>query len=183
MKDFCRHLYKIEFLWTKLGNYADKHQIKMQMDVIAAGENMYDLSFNIVGSYIDVTDFIYEIEKDSELNFRISEFKLIPDSTTTTTSIVTENNTETKVEEPYSGSMSVSTSEGPNAAKALEGSSTTTTQPTTENPDAENGGTNQNAETATQQPTTSQSSGTKTIYSPRRLEASFKVYGVEVNFD
>ena len=28
--------YKIEFLWTKLGNYADKHQIKMQMDVIAA---------------------------------------------------------------------------------------------------------------------------------------------------
>ena len=53
----------------------------MQMDVIKGNnslEDMYDLKFTATGSYISISDFIYAIENDSTLGFKIEEFKMIP---------------------------------------------------------------------------------------------------------
>ena len=148
--------YKIEYLWTKLGDYADNRKVKMKMDVIDAGNGTYNLSFNIVGSYINVTDFIYDIEKDTNLNFRIADFKMIPDSSTTTTTDTTADGTTTDREDPYSEIIVIKKTNG--------GSSTTS----------------KNEENAS---STTSNTTTKTSYGPNRLEATFKVYGLEISFN
>lgn len=38
----------------------------------------YDLNFEATGSYVSVTDFIYDIENDSSLGFKIEGFKMAP---------------------------------------------------------------------------------------------------------
>ena len=69
--------YEIEFLWTKLGNYAKDNNVQIKIDVVnSVTEDLYDLKFTITGAYIDVTDFIYDIENDSKLGFKIEEFHM-----------------------------------------------------------------------------------------------------------
>ena len=38
-----------------------------------------DLSFTAVGTYIGITDFVYALEDDEQLEFPIQNFKLVPD--------------------------------------------------------------------------------------------------------
>lgn len=142
--------YKIEFLWTRLGNYADKHKVKMQMNVIEDTNGRYNLDFYVVGTYINVTDFIYTIENDTELNFKISDFVLLPDNTITTTTTRIKDQTTTEVEEPYSEQISIKTEE------------------------AQNDNLN---------PTGDAQTKIKNAYNPDRLEATFKVYDIEINFN
>lgn len=75
--------YEIEKLWVKLGNHATSEGAVMKMDVTKGAnttENSYNLKFTVNGSYISITDFISDIENDSELGFRIEEFKMLPSS-------------------------------------------------------------------------------------------------------
>lgn len=46
-------------------------------------ENTKNLSFTVIGQYVGIIDFVSAIENDSELGFRIENFNLIPDNTTT----------------------------------------------------------------------------------------------------
>ena len=39
----------------------------------------YDLNFVATGDYVGITDFIYDIENDSSLGFKIEGFKMEPD--------------------------------------------------------------------------------------------------------
>ena len=59
--------YKIEFLWTKLGNYAHDENVEIKIDVSNS---------NISGRYTDVTQFIYDVENDSKLGFKIENFDM-----------------------------------------------------------------------------------------------------------
>lgn len=69
--------YEIEYLWTKLGNYAKDNSVEIKIDVVSSGtEKLYDLKFTIAGTYVDVTDFIYDIENDSKLGFKIEDFHM-----------------------------------------------------------------------------------------------------------
>ena len=77
--------YKIERLWIALENYAKV--------VDAASKGLYDLNITVAGEYIGITDFIYDIEKDDTLGFKILNFKLTPYVATTTTNNDTNNNT------------------------------------------------------------------------------------------
>ena len=43
-------------------------------------DRMDDLSFTVDGKYVDITDFIYDIENDSKLGFKIDSFKMISGS-------------------------------------------------------------------------------------------------------
>ena len=73
--------YTIEFLWAKLGTHARNEGINLKFEIVQSsiGANtVNDLSFTIDGSYIAITNFIYAIENDSELDFRIQNFKLLP---------------------------------------------------------------------------------------------------------
>lgn len=77
--------YKIERLWITLQNYAKKEGIELKLDIIeTAATDTYNLEITLTGSYIGITDFIYDIEKDDTLGFKILNFKLLPYAITTT---------------------------------------------------------------------------------------------------
>lgn len=69
--------YEIEYLWTKLGNYAKDENVQIKIDVVnSSTSGLYDLKFTIAGEYVDVTEFIYDIENDSKLGFKIEDFHM-----------------------------------------------------------------------------------------------------------
>lgn len=88
--------YKIERLWIALGNYAKKEGVTLQLDITSATkEGMYDLNITLFGEYIGITDFLYDIEKDDTLGFKIVGFKLTPSTETTSSSSTTTTSTST----------------------------------------------------------------------------------------
>lgn len=75
-----REVYEIELLWLKIGTYATKQGVKVKLDVVQSVNqvaNTKDLKFTVTGNYIPITDFIYNIENDSKLNFKIESFSMV----------------------------------------------------------------------------------------------------------
>ena len=75
--------YKIEYLWTKIGRHAAAEGVNIRMDVLTgdtADAELKNINFTVTGSYIAISNFVSSIENDSELGFRIEDFKLIPGS-------------------------------------------------------------------------------------------------------
>lgn len=73
--------YAIEFLWTRIGNHATSQGVNLKFEIVSSATgaaDVNDLKFTVQGSYIGITNFIYAIENDQELNFRIQSFKLLP---------------------------------------------------------------------------------------------------------
>lgn len=73
--------YKIEYLWTKIGRHAAAEGVNIKMDVLTgdtADTELKNINFTVTGSYIAITIFVSAIENDSELGFRIEDFKLVP---------------------------------------------------------------------------------------------------------
>ena len=77
-------LYNMDFLWTKIGNFATEKNVTLQLNVAKSSTStsisseyiMCDLKFTVSGGYIDITDFIYSLENDDSLGFEISEFAM-----------------------------------------------------------------------------------------------------------
>lgn len=73
--------YDIERLYVKLGMHANKEgvNLKFVLNSSSSGsKDTRDIAFTLKGSYIGITNFIYAIEDDEELKFRIYNFKLAP---------------------------------------------------------------------------------------------------------
>lgn len=73
--------FETEYLWTKIGNYAKKEGVTMKLDFRNSStgtQGLYDLEFTVTGQYIGIADFIYEVENDDTLGFKIENFKLLP---------------------------------------------------------------------------------------------------------
>ncbi len=71
--------YKIDYLWTKIGFYATKNGVELQMNVTNSSsgiQSQYDISFTATGEYLSISEFIYAIENDSNLGFKIEKFNL-----------------------------------------------------------------------------------------------------------
>ena len=69
--------YDIGYLWTKLGLYATKNNVTIQLNVsYGTIDGLYDLSIISYGEYLSISEFIYAIEKDSKLGFRIEDFSI-----------------------------------------------------------------------------------------------------------
>lgn len=82
----------IDFLQVQVGGHATANGVNMTMEVStnASGTtNSCDLSFTAIGQYISIMDFVYAIENDSYLNFRIENFRMVPYTTETQTSVNT----------------------------------------------------------------------------------------------
>ncbi len=97
--------YTIEFLWTTLGTHARKQGVLLTFEIVSSstGTNgVNDIKFTVNGSYIAITNFIYAIENDTDLNFRIQNFKLLPyqgeilQGTFTVKNIAVQGNTSTQ---------------------------------------------------------------------------------------
>ena len=70
--------YKLEFLWTRIGNYAKENKVTPKMEVTnGSTKGVYNLVITAVGRYGKVADFIYAIENDSRLGFKIEDFSMI----------------------------------------------------------------------------------------------------------
>lgn len=98
--------YAIEFLWAKLGTHARKEGINLTFSIVSSStgaSNVNDIDFVVNGSYIAITNFIYAIENDAELNFNIENFKLLPNDgnilqgTFTVRNIAVEGNTSSQI--------------------------------------------------------------------------------------
>jgi len=86
--------YKIHYLWTILGNYRKDREIQsLTLDLKSTGtKDVYDLQFTLVGSYTRITDFLYDIENDEELNFEIKNFSISSATGTSQANNNTSNN-------------------------------------------------------------------------------------------
>lgn len=73
-----RETYDIDYLWTKLGNYAKDENVVIKIEVTSneTSASLYNLNFTVTGEYISITDFIYDIENDSKLGFKIDNFNM-----------------------------------------------------------------------------------------------------------
>ena len=71
--------YEIEKIWITLGNYAEKQGVDFRMDITVSNSvaKTYDLNFTVVGEYIQIADFLYDIQRDNTLVFKIENFKLV----------------------------------------------------------------------------------------------------------
>lgn len=73
--------YEIEYIWTRIGNHATSEGVVMKLEITRGSSNtegLYDLKFTVNGDYIGITDFIYDIENDTSLGFKIEDFKMVP---------------------------------------------------------------------------------------------------------
>ena len=76
--------YKLDYLWTKIGLYATKNNVIIQLNVSSSTiADLYNISFTARGEYISISEFIYAIENDSSLGFKIEDFSLVPYSENT----------------------------------------------------------------------------------------------------
>lgn len=87
--------YKIEYLWSIIGGYGDDENVKVTLDINETSiQDTYNINFTLEGSYLGITDFLYDIENDDELNYRIKDFKIEPTAKTKKT---TDGKEETEV--------------------------------------------------------------------------------------
>lgn len=79
--------YEVEYLWTKIGNYAKREGVVLKMDVEVnnAVIGTYNLNFTVAGTYVGITEFIYDLDNDSSLLFKVESFKLLPNGSSSTT--------------------------------------------------------------------------------------------------
>lgn len=81
-----KDIYDVDFLWTIVGNYATEEGINLTFNInrnttsalamnnASSNYIVCDLKFTITGNYINLTDFIYDLEDDDRLNFEINDF-------------------------------------------------------------------------------------------------------------
>lgn len=102
--------YAMEFLWDKVGSYATQEGLTLTWNVVSTGvNNKYNLNFSITGSYIGIINYVYALENDAELSFRIESFKIGSASGDTVTATFAVSNIGIKEE-----SITTSTSSGTN---------------------------------------------------------------------
>lgn len=73
--------YKLDYLWTNIGRYATSNELIMKADLsygTSGVSNQYNISITVIGEYLSISEFVYAIEKDPKLGFRIEEFAIIP---------------------------------------------------------------------------------------------------------
>ena len=76
--------YEIEKIWITMGNYATKQGVDLKLDVTSNNSisGTYDLTFTATGGYIQIIDFLYDVERDSTLVFKLENFKMVPGTST-----------------------------------------------------------------------------------------------------
>lgn len=131
-------VYSMEFLWDKVGSYATREGLKLKWVVTPTGTtNKSTLSFTLTGAYISIINYVYAVENDSDLAFRIENFKMVPSSdagesltaTFTVSNIgVKQESTSTKV---TTNSTSDTATKSTNTEKAETKANTTTNNTTT----------------------------------------------------
>lgn len=84
--------YDIGYLWKTVGKYATQYNLTISMDVQkGSGQNLYNLNFAVSGQYVNISQFIANIENNSDLYFRIYNFKMSGSSATVSSSFTVKD--------------------------------------------------------------------------------------------
>ena len=79
-----KEVYDIDYLWTRIGNYARREGVDLTMyvekdsllDTTALGYVTCILKFSLNAGYMNASNFIDDLEKDDELGFEIRDFRM-----------------------------------------------------------------------------------------------------------
>lgn len=85
--------YDIGYLWRLLGNYATKRNVNLGIKVQKNGtsNNSYNIEFSVNGKYVNISQFITDIENDSDIYFRIYNFNMSGSGEIITATFVVRN--------------------------------------------------------------------------------------------
>lgn len=85
--------YDIGYLWRLVGKYATKRNLNLgiQVEKNVNKTNSYNINFTSEGKYVDISQFITDIENDSNLYFRISDFEMTGNSESVKATFVVKN--------------------------------------------------------------------------------------------
>ena len=100
--------YTIEYLWSRVGNYATKEGVNVTMSIASSTLNAGDyknLNFTVSGEYFAINQFIRDIENDSNLDFTIDSF----DMTASQATFVIKN---VKIQQEASDKITTQTTNG-----------------------------------------------------------------------
>ena len=116
--------YAMEYLWNKVGSYATREGVTLKWDVSSTGvNNEYTLNFTTTGSYVGVISYIYALENDSDLSFRIENFKMVSGDSSNVTATFTVNNIAIKAE-----TVTTSVTSSPSSGTSLNNSESTNSE-------------------------------------------------------
>lgn len=165
--------YKIHYLWAVLGSYRKEENVKsLNLDLKTTGtQDVYDLQITLVGSYVAITDFIYDMENDEQLNFEVKNLSIQPYTTTTTITTSGSGANKTEKTSPFK--------------KITEITSSTLGTSTNNSSNANDTKNNTQSDSNKSNTTTNNSStSNKTIiYDPEWVEVTFKVENIGITLD
>lgn len=151
--------YTMEYLYVEVGNYAKKNGLDLKFNLRPGiSKGAYNIDYTLTGSYAGLTNFIYDVEDDSYLSYRIENFAITPSLATTTVSTTTTVEKQT----PNTNETQTNTTNVANTANA--GNTTNT---------------NANVTTPTNQAETTTTSGGDTS----KLQVTFTVTEVGIKFN
>ena len=81
--------YKVEYLYYQIGEIAKKNEVDLKIEISTSSSGLSDLyDVTLITSYeapvtdesgyVRLTDFIYDVENDSTLGFKVEDFSLVP---------------------------------------------------------------------------------------------------------
>ena len=73
-----RKEYLLDYLWMKIGTYANDSDIKVKIDPVPDRKL---INFDVSGQYIAIINFIYDLENDQELKFNVDNIVMQGGST------------------------------------------------------------------------------------------------------
>lgn len=141
--------YEMEKIWVAMGNHAKAQGVDLKMDVTLNNSvsKTYDLKFTVTGGYIQIVDFLYDVERDSTLVFKIENFKLVAGETTDVlVGTFTCKDIKINISE-ITGSSSTSTGSSTDSSTNSSNTNTTNTNTTNTNSTNTSNTTNTNSTT------------------------------------
>jgi len=153
--------YEVEKIWITMGNYAKKQGVDLKLDVTSNNSisKTYDLNFSVLGGYVQITDFLYDIERDATLVFKLENFKLVPGENTEVL-LGTFTCKDVKLNVTESNSSSASTSKDKITTNDTKTNTTNTTGNTTGNTTNNSNTTNSTGNTTSNSNTTNSTKNT-----------------------
>ena len=70
--------YFIEYLWIVLGNYSAANNLNINIDTERAASSVNSgIKVSVAGRYADVADFVFDVENDKSLKFKLDNIKMV----------------------------------------------------------------------------------------------------------
>ena len=72
---------EIQYVWAIIGNYATSNGLKLTLNLKNTSTGLTgqkDLDFILEGTYNGIKNFLYNLEDDENLGFKIEDFSLVP---------------------------------------------------------------------------------------------------------